>query len=65
MASEPSVCFVTETKDAKVKDSLALVDLEDLDDKEESAESALVSPRDLTRINFRSLIGHTDEVIKP
>ena len=43
-------------------DSLALVDLENLQDDEESDESGFVSPRELTKINFRSLIGHTDEV---
>ena len=42
-------------------ESLTLIDLDDNDD--ESADCGFVSPRQLTKINFRSLIGHTDEVI--
>ena len=37
-----------------------MVDLESLSDGEDGR--GLVSLRELTRINFRSLIGHTDEV---
>ena len=43
-------------------DSLTLIDLENQQDDDESSESGFVSPRELTKINFRSLIGHTDEV---
>lgn len=43
-------------------DSMTLVDLENVEDDEENCESGFVSPTELTRINFRSLIGHTDEV---
>lgn len=53
------------TEEGNRSGSLALIDLENLiqDNKEfESGGSGLVSPRELTKINFRSLIGHTDEV---
>lgn len=45
--------------------SLALVGLESFTNDEDELESGLVSPRELTKINFRSLIGHTDEVCQP
>lgn len=53
-----------ETEQRNGNDSLTLVDLEHLQEDEESRESGFVSPRELTKINFRSLIGHTDEVWK-
>ena len=43
-------------------ESMTLVDLENVEDGGENCESGFVSPAELTRINFRSLIGHTDEV---
>ena len=43
-------------------EALPLIDLESFNDDEDELESGLVSPRELTKINFRSLIGHTDEV---
>lgn len=39
---------------------LTLTDLEEEDTSDGSTQ--LISPRDLAQINFRSLIGHTDEV---
>ena len=42
-------------------ESMNLVDLENVEDGED-CESGFVSPTELTKINFRSLIGHTDEV---
>lgn len=54
--------FRGSTEERNGNDSLALVDLENLQDDEESNKSGFVSPRELTKINFRSLIGHTDEV---
>lgn len=48
-----------ETEQANGNESMTVVDLEDLEDEE---ESGVVSPSELTKINFRSLIGHTDEV---
>lgn len=45
--------------------TLPLIDLESFNDDEDELESGLVSPRELTKINFRSLIGHTDEVCQP
>lgn len=39
---------------------LTLTDLEADDTSDGSTQ--LISPRDLAQINFRSLIGHTDEV---
>lgn len=53
------------TEEGNRSGSLVLIDLENLiqDNKEfESGGSGLVSPRELTKINFRSLIGHTDEI---
>lgn len=44
---------------------LFLTDLEEEDDNEEEGDFKNfdpVSPRQLTQIDFRSLIGHTDEV---
>lgn len=46
-------------------ETLPLIDLESFNDDEDELESGLVSPRELTKINFRSLIGHTDEVCQP
>ena len=51
--------FEIETKNEK--DSLTVVDLDNPDDGE-NCEGGFVSPTELTKINFRSLIGHTDEV---
>lgn len=53
--------FETETRNEK--DSLTVVDLDNPDDGE-NCESGFVSPTELTKINFRSLIGHTDEVCR-
>lgn len=51
-----------ETEQGNVNDSMTLVDLEHVEDSEANYESGFVSPTELTKINFRSLIGHTDEV---
>ena len=64
MAAElPAVFSGTEPNEwTDVRHSLALLDLQDLDDTKDNAETGFVSPRELTRINFQSFIGHTDEV---
>lgn len=61
MAAQFSISAEAEQRNGS--GSLTLVDLENLQDDEESCESGFVSPRELTKINFRSLIGHTDEVL--
>ena len=51
-----------QTEQGNGKESMNLVDLENVEDDGENCESDFVSPAELTKINFRSLIGHTDEV---
>ena len=51
-----------QTEQGNGKESMNLVDLENVEDDGENCESGFVSPAELTKINFRSLIGHTDEV---
>lgn len=51
-----------ETEQGNGNGSMTLVDLENIEDEGENCESGFVSPTELTKINFRSLIGHTDEV---
>lgn len=47
-------------------DGVETLHIEDLESSqaEEVEDEGTVSPRELTHINFRSLIGHTDEVSK-
>ncbi|XP_022793521.1 WD repeat-containing protein 38-like isoform X2 [Stylophora pistillata] len=54
--------FETERRDEK--DSLTVVDLDGLEDEDNAGynENGFVSPAELTKVNFRSLIGHKDEV---
>lgn len=54
--------FETERRDEK--DLLTVVDLDNPEDEDDADhnESGFVSPAELTKINFRSLIGHKDEV---
>lgn len=51
-------------EEAVGKSDVTALDLVDLENSqaEEVEDGRIVSPRDLTNINFRSLIGHTDEV---
>ena len=51
-----------QTEQGNGNESMTVVDLENVEDGGENCESGFVSPGELTRINFRSLIGHTDEV---
>lgn len=53
-----------ETERIDEKDLLTVVDLDNPEDEDDADhnESGFVSPAELTKINFRSLIGHKDEV---
>ncbi|CAH3037389.1 unnamed protein product [Pocillopora meandrina] len=53
-----------ETERRGEKDLLTVVDLDNPEDEDDADhnESGFVSPAELTKINFRSLIGHKDEV---
>jgi len=63
MASQLQGSYEEQEERKNESESLTLIDLDDNDDDDESADCGFVSPRQLTKINFRSLIGHTDEVI--
>ena len=63
MASQLQGSYEEQEERKNESECLTLVDLDDGDDDNESPECGFVSPRELTKINFRSLIGHTDEVI--
>ena len=63
MASQLQGSYEEQEERKNESESLTLIDLDDHDDDDESADCGFVSPRLLTKINFRSLIGHTDEVI--
>lgn len=67
MASQLQGSYEEQEERKNEIESLTLIDLDqvldDNDDDDESADCGFVSPRQLTKINFRSLIGHTDEVI--
>ena len=51
-----------ETEQRNGNEAMTLVDLENVEDDGENRENGFVSPTELTKINFQSLIGHTDEV---
>ena len=51
-----------ETEQRNGNEAMTLVDLENVEDDGENRENGFVSPAELTKINFQSLIGHTDEV---
>ena len=53
---------IEETEKGNENEAMTLVDLENVEDGGENCDSGFVSPAELTKINFRSLIGHTDEV---
>lgn len=64
MASQLQGSYEEQEERKNESESLTLIYLDDNDDDDdESADCGFVSPRQLTKINFRSLIGHTDEVI--
>ena len=50
---------IEEREQGNGNEAMTLVDLENVED---GGENGFVSPAELTKINFRSLIGHTDEV---
>ena len=64
MASQLQGSYEEQEERKNESESLTLIDLDDNDDDDddESVDCGFVSPRQLTKINFRSLIGHTDEV---
>ena len=49
--------------ESTISESLSLLDIDDIQNLDE--DKGLISPRQLKSINFRSFVGHTDEVRTP